>query len=361
MNITINRNTFRDALAVAGRAVATRSTLPLLTHILLEAGENGLTLRATDFELGIETTAPAAVETHGALTLPARTLTDVIGALPDGPVSMEADDNNVVAVRAGRSHYTLRGLPARDFPALPAVDAEPLTLPAETLRQLAARTLFAVSTDETRALLTGVLVTLADGVLKLVATDTHRLAVAEAPCEGQDVQVIVPAKALREACRLPGDALCMALTASQARFDGEGTTLVTRLIDGQFPNFERVIPREWQRRVECQREDLEAAIRRALAICARDGANRVVFRTEYRRLTLTTESGEVGRAQEWVECDCEGDDVEIAFNGRYLLDALAATDAERVALEMTGSLNPASLRVPDTEEWLCVLMPMAVQ
>lgn len=386
MKVFCRRKDLFEGVQTVGRVVSGRSTLPILSHILLQATEDHLRLVATDFEVGMDIAVPATVNIEGAVTVPARLLGDILGSLPDSEVSLSVDENNVVELKCLRSEYVLRGLPAQEFPKLPEVQGgRSVEVEQAVLRQLITETSFAVSTDETRALLTGALTVLGEGFIKMVATDTHRLAVSTMPAptvvlsaeEGEaepgfDGGVIVPARALRELARVldaeAGAKLQVHVTRNQILFHMEGMSLVSRLIDGQFPNFERVIPKECQKRLVINSQELLAALRRASSILPRESANRVVMRTNEEGLVdITAEAGEVGRAHEQIEARREGDEVEIAFNVRYLIDMLSITEAESVVIELTGALNPGVMKPvsegeePEGRTYLYVLMPMAVQ
>ncbi|NLC59307.1 MAG: DNA polymerase III subunit beta [Armatimonadetes bacterium] len=384
MKVYCRRKDLYEGVQTVGRVVSGRSTLPILSHVLLQAAEGHLRLVATDFEVGMDIAIPATVDVEGAVTVPARIVGDILGSLPDSEVALSVDENNVVELQCLRSEYTIRGLPAQEFPKLPEVQGgRSVEIEQALLRQLINETSFAVSTDETRALLTGALTVLGDGFIKMVATDTHRLAVSSMPAPGLQVVaeadeaeagvdsgVIIPARALRELARVltaeAGEKLQIHITRNQVLFRMEGMSLVSRLIDGQFPNFERVIPKEYQKRLVMNTQELLAALRRASSILPRDSANRVVLRTtEEGLLDITAEAGEVGRAHEQIEVTREGEAVEIAFNVRYMMDMLSITEAESVVIELTGALNPGVVK-PVSEEaegrsYLYVLMPMAIQ
>lgn len=380
MKVYCKRKDLYEGVQTVGRIVSGRSTLPILSHILLQADEGRLRLVATDFEVGMDLSIPATVSAEGAVTVPARVMTDILASLPDSEVTLSVDENNVMQLTCLRSDYVIRGLPAQDFPKLPEVQGgRAVELEQALWKSIINETIFAVSTDETRALLTGTLTLLGDGMVKMVATDTHRLAVSTTPAPGvvADAEegsegVIIPARALRELSRVLSDAagptLEVQITRNQVLFRLDGFMLVSRLIDGQFPSFERVIPKEHQKQVVVNTQDLLAALRRACSILPRDSANRVVLRTvSDGLLDITAEAGELGRAHEQVEATREGDAVEIAFNGRYLIDMLSICEAESVVLEMTGSLNPGVVKpvlgedAPEGRTYLYVLMPMAIQ
>jgi len=374
MQAVCPRKDLYEAVQSVGRAVSGRSTLPILSHILVAPQGDTLKLTATDLEMWMECALPARLQAglgdddeNAGFTAPARVFTEMLGALPDADVLIDRPDGgNKVHVRCARSDYNILGLPAEEFPAPPDVaPTATFTIPGETLRDMIRHVLFAVSTDETRAILTGVLVLFKGDVLKMVATDTHRLAVRTAKIEGGegDATAVIPARAMNEVLRLAADedSVTISLAQGQARFEVGTTTLVTRLIEGTFPNYERVIPTTHDRKLTLETGEFARAVKR-VAIVARDNANRIVIETEGAQLVLSSESGTVGSAREEIEVAREGDDIQIAFNAKYLQDVLAVVETEGVVLELTEPLRPGILRpIGDgADDYLCVLMPMQV-
>ena len=365
-----------EGLQTVGKAVATRSSLPILTHVRIAAKDGKVSIMATDLEMWMEhTLAGVGITEDGAATAPARNFTELLAAMPDADVSITVEDEtNTLHLRCLKANYKLLGLSADEFPLLPQVKEDSrFVMDRLTLRDAIKQTIFATSTDETRAILTGVLVVFQGDSLKLVATDTHRLAVRDCPVkEGSgSASAIVPARAMHEVLRIVGNEegeVVVTLSGNQIQFQiddekGSKTTLISRLIDGQFPNYERVIPAQATRTLTLAREPLAAAVKRA-SIVARDSASRVVLRTteDGDKLTITAESGSVGNAYEEVEVARTGDDtpVEIAFNAKYLADVLNVLDTEGLHIELTEPLRPGVIRPTDTADYLCVLMPMQV-
>ena len=365
-----------EGLQTVGKAVATRSSLPILTHVRIAAKDGKVSIMATDLEMWMEHTLPGVgITEDGAATAPARNFTELLAAMPDADVSITVEDEtNTLHLRCLKANYKLLGLSADEFPLLPQVKEDSrFVMDRLTLRDAIKQTIFATSTDETRAILTGVLVVFQGDSLKLVATDTHRLAVRDcAVKEGTgSASAIVPARAMHEVLRIVGNEegeVVVTLSGNQIQFQiddekGSKTTLISRLIDGQFPNYERVIPAQATRTLTLAREPLAAAVKRA-SIVAHDSASRVVLRTteDGDKLTITAESGSVGNAYEEVEVARTGDDtpVEIAFNAKYLADVLNVLDTEGLHIELTEPLRPGVIRPTDTSDYLCVLMPMQV-
>ncbi len=376
LRATSPRKELFEGIQTVGKAVATRSSLPILTHIRIAAKDGKVSLMATDLEMWMEHTLPGVgITEDGAATAPARNFTELLAAMPDADVSVTVEDEtNTLHLRCLKANYKLLGLSADEFPLLPQVKEDSrFVVDRETLKDAIKQTIFATSTDETRAILTGVLVVFQGDSLKLVATDTHRLAVRDCPVkEGSgSASAIVPSRAMNELLRIVGNEegeVVVTLSGNQIQFQvddasGSKTTLISRLIDGQFPNYERVIPAQATKTLTVERAPLAAAVKRA-SIVARDSASRVVLRTteDGDKLTITAESGSVGNAYEEVEVARTGDDtpVEIAFNAKYLADVLNVLDTEGLHIELTEPLRPGVIRPTDTADYLCVLMPMQV-
>jgi len=368
-----DRKELHEAVQMVAHAVSGRTALPILSHVLIQTEENDrLRLTATDLELGISLAVPArGVEEAGGLTAPARLLSELLSSLPDGQVSLSVDLSHAVRVHCGKSDYKILGLPAEEYPRLPEVkDESRFTIPQAVLRSLIRKTIFAVSPDEARAILTGILVVFAGDTVKFVATDTHRLAVCwSSVTDGQGGrQAIVPARAMNELMRLLEDAdgeVTVRISENQILFllPG-GVELVSRLIEGQFPNYERVIPARSERVLTLETQPFLQAVKRA-AIVARSNANRLVLSTLDDRLAIRAESSLDGSAYEEVDVIREGDDIEIAFNAKYLADVAGVLDTQGFRLEVTEPLKPGVVRPvaepgSPTGDYLCVLMPMQI-
>lgn len=385
MQVICPRKDLYEAVQTVGRAVSGRSTLPILSHILAVPQGDGLKMTATDLEMWMECHLPARLdlglgddEDSAGFTAPARVFTEILGALPEADVTLDRPSGgNQMQVRAGRSDYKILGLPAEEFPGVPEVTpSASFTIGGELLRDVIRHVLFAVATDESRPILTGVLLAFNGKQLRAVATDTHRLAVRTVQLEGGEgeANAIVPARAMNELLRLSDDegTVTVSLAQGQARFEikrgkpdasvpSSTITMVTRLIEGQYPNYERVIPAGHDRKLTLETGEFAKAVKRA-AIVARDNANRVVLSTEGAQLVLSAESGAVGSVRDEIEVAREGDDIQIAFNAKYMNDVLNIVETEGVVLELTEPLRPGILRPigDNAQDYLCVLMPMQV-
>jgi DNA polymerase-3 subunit beta len=354
-------------LAIATRAVSTRATLPVLGNVLLRTEDAGLRLLATNLEIGIACWVPGKIDTEGALTVPARLFADTVAGLPAGErVDLEVDGTTML-VRAGRYQTHLRGIDAEEFPVIPSAGDRPTTrISQKVLRRALSEVTFAAASDESRPILTGVLTRFNGETLTLAAADNYRIAVKSLPMLNpvEDTSLVVPARSYSELMRLLSDTdepveIMLAVAKGQVIFKVDTTELVSRLIDGQFPNYQQVVPTSHGTRAVVEREDLLKTVRLS-ALIASAAANVV-------RLKLGGEDGvgitiaaaaDVGDATGDVEADVEGDGVSIAFNARYLTEALQNVVAERVALEFSGPLSPGVLKPTDDPDYVHVIMPV---
>jgi DNA polymerase-3 subunit beta len=372
VRVTCNRRVLHEALQHVGRVVSGRTTLPILSNVLLEAKAGRLRVVAYDMEIGAESSVAVEAEQEGALTVPARVLSDVVASLPEATVGMVSQDRSVLELSCGRSQYTIHGLPAEEYPALPQVAGEvSLEVSQGVMRDMIRNTIFAASSDETRAILTGVMMGWDGTALKMVATDSYRLAVKAAPAgqvsgaaEGETWSAIVPARALHELNRMldpeaEETPVKMRASGQQILFEVGPYTLISRLIEGQFPNYERVIPTESNRTISVNREDLVGAIKRA-AIVARAEASKVVLKAEDDTLSISAESADVGSAHEELPVTMEGEAITIAFNAEYLSDALGVIGSETVVWHLNGPQEKALLKAGDDPDYLYIVAPMLV-
>ncbi|GLK71679.1 DNA polymerase III subunit beta [Ancylobacter dichloromethanicus] len=372
MNITLERAAFLAALQRARHAVERRNTVPILANVLLRASAGRLTLIATDLDIEIEDSLPAECAAEGETTLPAQTLLDIVKKLPEGTqIKLEVSaDKGTAVLRAGRSRFALQTLLPSDFPSLARVeDGVAFDLPGHALADAIERVKFAISTEETRYYLNGIYLhrdpQVADR-LRLVATDGHRLSLASLTVEGLPdfPGVIVPRKAVEELSRMAqaADKAPLALRVSQVKLAATlgKACFTTKLIDGTFPDYGRVIPSGNDKVATLQAEELNAAVDRVGTVAAERGrAVKCTFGEG--RLVLEVTNPDAGSAYEEIEIAYAAEEISIGFNGKYVMDVLAATAKTgpiEIALHDPGS--PTILRRPDMTDALCVLMPMRV-
>jgi DNA polymerase III subunit beta len=352
------------ALSAVVRVVPARTTLPMLGHVLLRAEKSGLTLTTTDLEVGIRTTIEAEVAEAGATTVPAKLLAGVVGELHEDRVTMALKDNRL-RISAGRSNTTLATADAEEFPPGPQpVDGDAIRLPREELLTAIAQVRPAVSTDEARPVLTGVLMSLDGKRLTLVTTDGHRL--VERHIDGvQSPQetVIVPVKALAEMGRAfkdeAGEVELRFASGRNQVFFGCGLSEVTsRLIEGQYPNYDQAIPKQTTAVVRVARAELARAVRMVGLVSESVGSQPVSLFIDASGIRVTAQALDVGEAEVEIEAELEGKPTYIALRSRFLLDALAAHDADRVELQLNGAVSPALIRAVGVESCTCVVMPI---
>ena len=367
VKLSLMQDNLARGLGVVSRAVSARSTLPVLANVLLRTEDAGLKLTATNLEIGITYWVPGRIETDGSLTVPARLLTDLVNSLPpDERVELEAEGGTTLRLRAGRQQASLRGIEADEFPVIPPVGERPTTrISQKVLRAALAEVTFAAATDEARPILTGVLTRFEGDRVTFAAADNYRIAVKtiEALDPVEETSLVVPARTYHELERLLGEVdepadLILSPSKNQVVFRFEGVDLVSRLIDGQFPNFQQVIPASHATRAEVDREELLKAVRLS-ALIASSSANVVRLRVEPEGGAITmAAAAEVGDTEAQVEAQVEGDPLTIAFNARYLQEALANVDGERIGFEFSGPLSPGVLRPIGDEGYVHVIMPV---
>ncbi len=364
MEVVLDRDAFLKGLQMVHNIVEPRQTLPILANVLIEADGEAARVTATDLEVGARVAVPARVAAKGAITLAARKLAEIVRELPAASLTMKVGDNAAVTLRCAGVSYRLVGLPADDFPAVvPAAPPAWLTVEAGMLRDMLAQTSFAVSHDESRFALNGVLFVLQPKELRLVATDGHRLAVASrAVGQGlSGVTGIVPRKAVTEIMRVLGasEEVQIAVTENQFVLQMPNFVMTARLIEGQFPNYEAVIPRAHPARLVLKRSVLAAALRRVSVMAdERNKPVRLVFGKG--TLTVTAASHDLGEAEEVLEIDYAGGEVAIGFNSRYLLDALGPMAGDEVVFQFKDALSPGVLESAEDEGYRCVIMPMRI-
>jgi DNA polymerase-3 subunit beta len=373
MKVSCLQENLAKGLSIVGRAVSPRSTLPVLGNVLLATDGGRLKLSATNLEVGISCWIGAKVESEGAITVPARTYIDLINALPAERVDMElVERTQTLNVRAGRSESNIKGIDAQEFPIVPGLDGEGgIPVDPDVLRTAIDQVAFAAATDESRPILTGVLTRFTDSQLTLAAADGFRLSVRTVPLPlsvADPFSIIIPARALIELGRISGeqeDAVTVMVTPTrnQAIFHLTDIMLVSQLIDGNFPDYRQIIPRERATHTVVDAGMLLKACKTA-QIFARDAAH--IARLHVRpgdelapgRMVVSATSAETGDDVTEVDASVEGDEIEIAFNIRYLIDVLSVVGTPQVALDTTTASSPGVIRPVGEDDFTHVIMPM---
>jgi DNA polymerase III subunit beta len=368
VKLSVMQENLARGLSVVSRAVSTRSTLPVLANVLLKTEDAGLKLTATNLEIGITYWVPGKIESDGATTVPARLLTDLVNTLPAGDrVDLDLQAGDTLHIKCGRFETHVKGIDADEFPAIGAAGERPTTRVAQSvLRRALAETTFAAASDEARPILTGVLARFEGDQLTLAAADNYRIAVKTIPVLDAvpETSVVIPARALNELSRVLADVedpveILLASGKNQIQFHLDGIDLVSRLIDGQFPNYQQVVPTSHTTRAVLDREELLRAVRPA-ALIAHESANIVKLQVSADGEPGITVSAnaEVGDHVGQVEADVDGDGTTIAFNARYLADVLTNVSADQFGLELNGPLSPGVFKPVGDERYVHVVMPV---
>ena len=372
MELVVRKTDLLRELQLFQGIVERKNTIPILANVLLEARGDEVKLLATDLEVGLRSRCTASVAKGGSLTLPAKKLYEIVKALPETDVRIE-EDKNGVKVAADRFDSRMQTLPREDFPTLPeATGVVSASLPRDVLKQMVGKTQFAITGEDTRYFLNGALFILRPDSMSLVSTDGHRLALVTVPREqGQgrpkaedEVRVILPRKTLLELGRLlaEGDGdIQYERGENHLFFDIGGRLLISRMIDGQFPAFERVIPKANDKRVEFDRDRLTSAVKR-VALLSNERSRAVKFQIEKGRVEIASSSPEFGEAKETLIVDYDGAPVTICFNAQYVLDFLSVVETDSVALEFKDEMSQAVMKPIGAEnyDYTYVIMPMRV-
>ena len=361
LRITCSKDELVQGLGVVSRAVSTRTSVQILSGILLEARGSELRLAATDMELSLRATLAAQVEGDGAIVLPGRTLLDIARLLPADQVAIEhRPAESVVHVTSGSASYTLNAFNPEDFPRLPEMESiSTFSVERESLLETIGRVARAASKDESRPVLTGILVQFTAGKIVMAATDSYRLAVKETPLEGTvpELEAIVPGRALQELARIAtaGDEIEIGVHENQVLFVAEGVWLTTRRIDGQFPNYRQLLPEAFEYELTLPRVELLDVVRRAAVMIQRSTPLQLRFAEG--ELTVVARTHEVGESKESMPVAFTGDPLEIGFNADFLREGLESIDGDDVRVKLISPLRPAVLQ-GEGDDFTYLVMPI---
>ncbi len=372
MEFTVSKADLVRELSLSQGVVEKKTTIPILSNVLLEAAEDRITLTATDLELGIRCSCPARIKKEGAGTVPARKLLDYVRLLPEGDVNMKFLENHWASITAGRSRTRIAGMSRESFPELPAMPERIAEIPVKTLAAMISRTSFAISMEESRFTLNGALLLMRPEGLTMVATDGHRLAYVQAPAEesgtvDQQFRALVPKKAMAELTKLADEAgpegtAIFAGDDNHLFFQVGHRLLITRKLTGNFPDYERVLPKDHTLSARLQKDEIRSAIERVAQFAdERSRAIRVQFSNG--EVRVFSSSVEMGESEESVASEYQGPDLEIGFNAQYLLDFLRAIPQSCVSFELkdqksAGEMRPAGEGI--TDQYRYVVMPMRI-
>ena len=361
LRITVARDELAAKLATVARGVSTRTTVLVLGGIQLRAEAGQLHLAATDMEVSLRATVDAQVADEGVVVVPGRLLLDIARSLPESDVTIEhKPEDAVVVVIAGTANYRLHTYSSEDFPRLPEVNTDALyAIERDALVDTVARVGRSASRDESRPVLTGILVRFEPGRIVMAATDSYRLAVKETPVEAAlpDLEAIIPARALQELARIAtgADEVQLGLQENHVVFGADGTWLTTRRIDGQFPNYRQLLPEQFEYELSLPREELLEVVRRVSLMAQRNSPLRLRFADG--DLTVSAVTQDVGEARESLPAPYAGEAMEIGFNAEFLRDGLDSVDSDTIKFKLISPLRPAVLE-GETDDYVYLIMPI---
>lgn len=368
MYITCEKNKLIDGLNMVGRTVSGRTTLPILECVLLSADEDGLRLTANDLEMSIETAPIAADITEpGSVALDARLFSEIVRKMPGDYIDIKSDANHFTECVSGRARFNITGLPGEEFPVMPPLEQTAgYTLKARTLKDMIRQTIFSVAVDETKPILTGELLQYRDDALVMVAVDGFRISYRCARLDGEPapMQVVVPAKALNELSRvLPTDGeeeVTFYFAEKRVVFRLRAFTFISRLLEGEFIRYDQIFNEDFTTIVTTARVPLLTGFERACLI-ARDNKKSPVKLEIKDDSVIITSNTEMGRSYDEVACDIDGQNLEIAFNPRYMIEALRAIDEERIVIKFTTSLSPCIIRGVESDAYKYLILPLRLR
>lgn len=363
MRIEINKNDLLEKTQSVISVITQKNTLPILSNILIETEKDKLRLTTTDLDIGMITTTPVNVIEDGAITISAKRFVDIIKELPDRKIGLYTKKNNTVIIESGDIVFKILGIPKDEFPKLPVItDKDRLTLKQADFKKMLNMTSFAMSRDETRYVLNGICFIVAKDILRMVATDGRRLAIIEQQNNADfktEKKIIIPAKTIQELMRSlkeEGDTH-ITFSKNQVMFKVGELYVISRLIEGEFPNYEQAIPKKSDNKLKIRRDNLQAAIKRA-GLLATAESQAIKLQLQKNRLTISKTTPEIGEVKEDIAVEYGGEDFLIGFNPAYLLDALKNVEEEDVVIELTGAEKPGVIRIKDN--YVYIVLPMQI-
>jgi DNA polymerase-3 subunit beta len=368
MHFFILKENIDKILNIIGRNISIRPQLPILSNLLLKTENGKLTIATTDLELGLLFHTNAKIEKEGEITVPGKLLTEFVSLLPAGKIEFLLE-GNMLQVKTNKTHASLATMPAGEFPSFPQINEIKNTFLFKKTQEAILRTVFAASTDEGRPVLTGLRITIADGRVTFAATDGYRLSMeqVEIPDKKENLTMILPAQSLSETIRIAQEmksediGFSLIENKNQAVFVLPNVSVYTRLIEGEFPNVEKIIPSQAKTKVQTDRDQFIQAVK-TTSLFARTAANIIKIKIEKDKLRLKAVTPQVGEDEDSIEAKVEGEETEIAFNYRFLLDLLSRFPEKTVVFETSGSLAPGVFKTnTNTSSFLHLIMPVRIQ
>lgn len=376
MNITVQREKLSNAVSHVGKAVSSRTTIPILTGIKMKADEEGLTLTASDSDVSIEVQIPleeaeewgVTVHRPGSIVLPARIFSEIVRKLPSNEIQLEVDDRLVTVIRSGQAEFTINGMDASEFPQLPQLEEDKVfSVPGDLLKTMIRQTVFGVSTSEMRPILTGLMWSLERGQLRFVATDSHRLAsrtaMVECPEELSFHNVVVPGKSCNELTKILDDdqnPVDIVVADNQILVKSKHILFYSRLLEGTYPDTTRIIPQGSKTEISFTTKEFLQSIERA-SLLSREGKSNVVKLVTLPdgNVEITSNAPEIGKVTDILQPKAmDGEELKISFNAKYMIDALRAIDSSEIKASFTGPMSPFVIRPTDHDWMLHLILPV---
>lgn len=363
MKVICSKQNLMEGINIVQKAVSTKTTLPILEGILLEAGET-FKLTGNDLEIGIECLVEADIKGQGSIVLSSRMFGDIVRRLPDSEVLIEVKENSVVNIECEKSLFEIKGLSAAGFPALPVIEKEDgLKISQKLIKEMIKQTIFAVSLDENRPILTGSLVEYKSGSLSLVSIDGFRVALRKSEIEGSspDKNVVVPGKTLNEISKIlqsVDEEVAIYTASNQILFDMGNCKVVSRLLEGEYLNYRGTIPQDFETRIKINTKDLLAGFERASLIITSEERRFPVKLNISDETMVITSNTDIGAAREEIRLEIEGNKIDIAFNPRYFIDALRVIDDESIYIDFTSNIGPSTIRPIQGDGFAYLILPI---
>lgn len=362
LKIRIQQKDLSRCINVVQKGISSKSTLPILSGILLETEEGKLKLTGTDLEIGIKSSVNCEIIEEGNIVITSRIFGDIVRKLPDLPIDINVDENNNVHIICGNSKFNIIGQPSIDYPQLPEIfEGSYFEIPKDLLKSMIRQTIFAAAQDETRPILTGALFETSNNSASLVAIDGYRLAVKKVSVNvNEDIKVVIPAKTLNEVSKILEDddtEVKISCTQGNVIFNFGDTIITSRLLEGQFLNYNDIIRNEYKLKIRVKTRDLQECLERA-SLLAREGKNNLVkLDISDDRLVITSNS-EIGNVYEELPIELEGNDIRIAFNSKYILEGIKAIDSEEIVMDMISNVNPCIIRPAEDNSYTYLVLPV---
>lgn len=365
MKFSINKTELASAVSIVLKGVSTRSTLPVLSGILLHTHKDTLTLQTTDLELSIKYSVPALVEEEGKTVIPGKLFSDIVKSMPDAAIQVKSAEDHVI-LSCDNSSFSIKVMNAEDFPSFPEVAvSQQLIIPFELFSSMIKKVVRTVSRDESRPILMGVLISLDQEILRMVSTDSYRLAITEAAlpeCHADGFQAVIGGIFLSEIASLPrySGNITIGLAENQIVITCGDTIFINRRIEGNFPNYRQLLPESYNMRATINVDSLVAAVKRASILGSSSTPVKLDFNIASQTVQLSSIAQDVGSAQESIEADIVGENVVIAFNYSYVLDGLSVIGTDNVHVELQSELKPGIFRSEESENFLYLVMPVRI-